>query len=133
MEVPTLLPKPVKIAERRQSDVGTQMDILSSQTSHVSSSSTVWKVFGTDMSRSAVVYALQMFILYICIVASFINLTLQNSPKELWIAIIGVSLGCIIPSPKIKKVLASLETPLDNASSTSRWARAMDAEETTTL
>ena len=88
--------------KKMSKDASTEMDMLmmDPQASQ-HSTSTVWKVFGSDMSRSALVYVLQMFILYICIIVSFVNLTLINEPKELWIAIIGVSLGCIIPSPKI--------------------------------
>ena len=69
-----------------------------------SSNSTVWNVFGRRVSRSAVVFLFQITILYISIITCFVNLTVKNGPVELWITILSLSLGSILPSPKVKKV-----------------------------
>ena len=69
-----------------------------------SSQGTVWTVCGRQVSRSAVVFVFQITILYISIITCFINLTVKNGPVELWITILSLSLGSILPSPKVKKV-----------------------------
>ncbi len=63
----------------------------------------VWKVWGREVSRSALVFFFQITILYISIITCFANLTLKNGPSELWIALLSLSLGSILPSPKVKK------------------------------
>ena len=64
-----------------------------------------WKLFGRDMSRSAVAFLSQVIILYICILNHFVNLSIQNGPSKLWISLLSLSLGSMLPSPKVKKPL----------------------------
>ena len=64
----------------------------------------VWNVCGRQVSRSALVFLFQITILYISIITCFVNLTVKNGPVELWITILSLSLGSILPSPKVKKV-----------------------------
>ena len=35
----------------------------------------------------------------------FVNLSIQNGPSELWISLLSLSLGSMLPSPKVKKPL----------------------------
>ena len=70
-----------------------------------SNTSAVWTIFGKEVSRSAAVFTCQILILYISIITCFVNLTIQNGPNELWITFLGLSLGSILPSPKIKKIV----------------------------
>ena len=63
----------------------------------------MWKLFGKEVSRSALVFIFQVTILYISIITCFVNLTVRNGPVELWITILSLSLGSILPSPKVKK------------------------------
>lgn len=67
--------------------------------------SAVWKVGGREFSRTAVVFTCQVIVLYIAILTCFVNLTVANGPTELWIAILSLSLGSLLPSPKVKKLL----------------------------
>ena len=62
-----------------------------------------WNMCGQYISRSAVVFLCQVIILYISIVTCFVNLTIRNGPNELWISLLSICLGSILPSPKVKK------------------------------
>ena len=62
-----------------------------------------WNMCGQPISRSAIVFLCQVIILYISIITCFINLTISNGPTELWISLLSLSLGSILPSPKVKK------------------------------
>ena len=62
-----------------------------------------WTLFGSKFSRMALVFLCQVIILYISIITCFVNLTVHNGPNELWIAVLSLSLGTILPSPKVRK------------------------------
>ena len=51
----------------------------------------------------ALIFICQVIILYISIITCFVNLTVHNGPNELWITILSISLGTILPSPKVRK------------------------------
>ena len=59
-----------------------------------------WTLFGSKFSRTALVFLCQVIILYISILTCFVNLTMCNGPNELWITVLSLSLGTILPSPK---------------------------------
>ena len=62
-----------------------------------------WTLFGSKFSRMALVFLCQIIILYISIITCFVNLTACNGPNELWITVLSLSLGTILPSPKVRK------------------------------
>ena len=62
-----------------------------------------WTLFGSKCSRTALVFICQVIILYISIITCFVNLTACNGPNELWITVLSLSLGTILPSPKVRK------------------------------
>ena len=62
-----------------------------------------WTLFGSKFSRMALVFLCQVIILYISIITCFVNLTIHNGPNELWITVLSLSLGTILPSPKVRK------------------------------
>ena len=62
-----------------------------------------WTLFGSKCSRTALVFICQVIFLYISIITCFVNLTVHNGPNELWITILSISLGTILPSPKVRK------------------------------
>ena len=45
----------------------------------------------------------QTIILYIVIITSLINLSLQNGDQNLWISFLSASIGYLLPNPSIKK------------------------------
>ena len=62
-----------------------------------------WTLFGSKFSRMALVFLCQVIILYISIITCLVNLTVHNGPNELWITVLSLSLGTILPSPKVRK------------------------------
>ena len=62
-----------------------------------------WTLFGSKFSRMALVFLCQVIILYTSVITCFGNLTVHNSPNKLWITVLSLSLGTILPSPKVKK------------------------------
>ena len=62
-----------------------------------------WTLFGSKCSRTALVFICQVIILYISIITCFVNVTVCNGPNELWITFLSLSLGTILPSPKVRK------------------------------
>jgi hypothetical protein len=44
-----------------------------------------WDVMGSKLPKSEIVYFCQMIVVYVIIVRSIVNLSLQNGRNELWI------------------------------------------------
>ena len=63
-----------------------------------------FKVLGKKVRKPGIVFIFQVIILYIVIITCIINLSLKNGTSELWVSLLSYSLGCILPSPKIKKL-----------------------------
>ena len=62
-----------------------------------------WHLLGTRVPQSEIVYFCQMIIVYIIIIVSIVNLSLQNGPTELWISLLSSCIGYALPNPKLKK------------------------------
>ena len=62
------------------------------------------KKFGQKVKKAEIAFVFQVIILYIVIITCIINLSLKNGTSELWVSLLSYSLGCILPSPKIKKI-----------------------------
>ena len=69
-----------------------------------------WTLCGTQVSHTALVCLCQVIILYISIITCFVNLTVGNDPNELWISILSISIGTILPSPKVCKTPCSISS-----------------------
>ena len=69
-----------------------------------------WTLCGTQVPHTALVFLCQVIILYISIITCFVNLTIGNSPNELWISILSLSIGTILPSPKVHKTPHSISS-----------------------
>ena len=63
----------------------------------------LWNMFGRRVPRSEIVFFCQTVIIYIVVVTSLVNITLQNGPVNLWIALLGSGLGYLLPHPSIDK------------------------------
>ena len=67
-----------------------------------------WRAFGYKFPRSEAVFVVQALILYIVIITSLVNLTIDNEPSTLWTALLSSCLGYMLPCPSIKKSLPAL-------------------------
>ena len=61
-----------------------------------------WHLMGTRVPKTEIVYFCQMIIVYIIIIASVINLSIQNGSSELWISLLSSCIGYALPNPKLK-------------------------------
>lgn len=62
-----------------------------------------WHLLGTRVPQAEIVYFCQMIIVYVIIITSIVNLSLQNGTSELWISLLSSCIGYALPSPKLKK------------------------------
>ena len=61
-----------------------------------------WDVMGSKLPKSEIVYFCQMIEVYVIIVTSLVNLSLQNGKNELWITLLSSAIGYALPSPTLK-------------------------------
>lgn len=61
-----------------------------------------WTLFGRKTQRSKVEFFSQVIILYIIILTCLVNITLEWGNRELWSALLGSSIGYLLPSPRLK-------------------------------
>ncbi len=54
------------------------------------------------IQKSDSLYISQIILVYIIVIASICNLSLGTEQRELWIALLGSSLGYILPNPSSK-------------------------------
>ena len=62
-----------------------------------------WHLLGTRVPQAEIVYFCQMIIVYVIIITSIANLSIQNGSTELWISLLSSCIGYALPSPKLKK------------------------------
>jgi hypothetical protein len=61
-----------------------------------------WDVMGSKLPKSEIVYFCQMIVVYVIIVRSIVNLSLQNGRNELWITLLNSAIGYVLPRPTLK-------------------------------
>ena len=62
-----------------------------------------WPVCGSVLPRLEIVFICQMLLIYIVVGVSLFNLTTDRGSSKLWIALLGSSLGYILPQPSLGK------------------------------
>ena len=62
-----------------------------------------WPLLGTQVLETEIMYFCQMIIVYIIIITSVVNLSIQNGSTELWISSLSSCIGYALPNPKLKK------------------------------
>lgn len=66
----------------------------------------------TNVNNKMITYFMQMLTLFCIVLASLINLSMSVGDQRLWLTLLSMSLGCILPTPKISnKNDASSRTP----------------------
>ena len=68
-----------------------------------SASPAEWKLFGSRMPKTELVFFSQVIILYIVIITCIVNLSLGTESSNLWTALLSSSLGYLLPSPSMKR------------------------------
>ena len=61
-----------------------------------------WEVMGSKLPKLEIVYFCQMIVVYVIIVTSIVNLSLQKGKNELWITLLSSAIGYALPSPTLK-------------------------------
>ena len=62
-----------------------------------------WHLLGTHVPQAEIFYFCQMIMVYIIIITSIINLSVQNGSTELWVSLLSSSIGYALPNPRLKK------------------------------
>ena len=88
---------------REAASEGEEVEPVQQRTPQPRPTTRLWDMFGRRVPRSEIVFFCQTFIIYIVVITSLINLTLQNGPINLWIALLGSGLGYLLPHPSIDK------------------------------
>ena len=61
-----------------------------------------WHLMGNRLPKSEIVYFCQMTVVFVIILTSIANLSLQNGKSELWIALLSSAIGYALPSPTLR-------------------------------
>ena len=62
-----------------------------------------WKVCGSDVPRSEIVFFSQVIIIYVVVCLCLFNLTTNRGDSNLWSALLSGCLGYLLPNPIIKR------------------------------
>lgn len=64
--------------------------------------SRLWTLFDRSVSRSAVVFIVQVVLIFTVVIVSLFNLVRGSGPNALWIALLSSCLGYLLPNPKLE-------------------------------
>lgn len=64
---------------------------------------TRWTFLGTAIPKSEIVYFCQMFLVYLIVVTSIVNLSMNSGKTELWVSLLSSAIGYALPSPSLNK------------------------------
>ena len=59
--------------------------------------------FGKKLPKSEIVFFVQVVLIYIVVITSIVNLTLNKGEGKLWTALLSSCLGYILPNPSLKR------------------------------
>lgn len=59
--------------------------------------------FGKKLPKSEIVFFVQVILIYIVVITSIVNLTINQGEGKLWTALLSSSLGYILPNPSLKR------------------------------
>ena len=62
-----------------------------------------WNVLGSKIPKSECVYFIQVFLIYVVVIASLVNLSLGRDEGKLWTTLLSSSFGYLLPNPTIKR------------------------------
>lgn len=59
--------------------------------------------FGHRLPKSEIVFFVQVILIYIVVITSIVNLTINQGEGKLWTALLSSCLGYILPNPSLKR------------------------------
>lgn len=62
----------------------------------------LWRCCFQTLPSKEIVYFTQIGLVYIVVITSIINLSLNIEPSDLWITLLSSCLGYVLPSPNIQ-------------------------------
>lgn len=61
-----------------------------------------WKICCGRFPKQEIIYFTQVLAIYVIIIASLVNLSLSIEKNEIWISLLSICIGFLIPAPTIK-------------------------------
>jgi hypothetical protein len=61
-----------------------------------------WCLSGHSVRKSQIVFFSQVILVYMVVIASIINISLQVGDQNVWIILLGSAVGYLLPSPSLK-------------------------------
>jgi hypothetical protein len=68
-----------------------------------STASHKWNIFHWRFPKSEVVFFAQVFLIYVVVITSIVNLTIGSSDSKLWTALLTGHIGYLLPNPSLKR------------------------------
>ena len=85
------------------SSCSVENDVATCSVEDVVDASDGWHILGTECPKGEIVFLCQVVMLFTVIVVSIYNLTVGHGDSTLWTALLGISLGILLPNPSIKR------------------------------
>lgn len=60
-----------------------------------------WKCCREDIPTQQIIFFTQVILIYVVVITCIVNLAYGNEPRELWISLLGSSIGYILPTPTL--------------------------------
>ena len=74
-----------------------------SETNHYLDRHSDWMFFGEKCPKAEIVFFSQVILVYIVVITSIVNLSINNGSDRLWIALLSSSIGYLLPNPRLQR------------------------------
>jgi len=81
----------------------TVVDLSATDVGSHGGSSSKWHFFGQALPRSEIVFFVQVTLVFIVVIVSIVNITMQHPDSQLWIALLSSSVGYLLLSPTLNQ------------------------------
>lgn len=79
------------------------MDDVDGGSKRQDAASNRWTIFSKRVPKSKVIYFSQIAIIYIVVLVSLINLSIQENNHSLWSSLLSACIGYALPAPQFKE------------------------------
>ena len=70
-----------------------------------------WCCSGYSVPKSEIVFFSQVFIVYIVIITSIVNLSINTEDKQIWLVLLSSGIGYLLPNPTLRHEQRLLPQP----------------------